>query len=231
MAVTGIVTMLQFLVIAQGEIVPVLGGFLIPTIGTTTLGWLLARKHWAAVLLALVAIPLAHVLAVTVFAAIDGHGSNDLPAVALVVDAVTLVLAFPALVACAVQGPRVDHDAGDALLAFGGGWFAVEQGLCFGLAEGRDPAWMFAVGVAIGALALAIGIARAVYRRAWTGRVARGLVGGWRVRTDAAMDEAQGLAPLFGGHTALAILERFEVQSSPYRSAPIAQPVALVPVR
>ena len=229
MAVTGVVTIVQFLLLMHGELVPVMGAFAIPTIGTTTLGWLLARKKWGAVLMALLFIPITHALAVALFGALASSGDKDLALAALIVDAVTAALAFPALIACAVHGPRPDHDAGDVLLAFGGGWFALEQGLCFALAGGKPEGWMFGAVALASLVTMTVAIVRIVRRRAFVKRVAAGLVNGWRVRTDAPPDAASDLVPLFGGHTALAILERFDVATTPYRSAPIAEPVALVP--
>jgi hypothetical protein len=235
MGITGLLTMAQFLVLSKGDLVPVLGGFAIPTLATTTTAWLLARKRWGlAIGAVLVALPLAHLFAVSIYAGLAAERGDLLALAAVVTDTVTVALAFPALVAIAVEGPRNDHDAGDVLLGLGGAWFAAEQALSLIVFESaHEPSMelVFAAGIALGLVAVALSVGRAVHRRAWAARVDRGLVRGWRVREAASFHETRELAPLFGGPGATAVLERFEEHASPYRGVLLAHAVARIPSR
>lgn len=226
MAVTGTVTLVEAGLLKGGEgLVLGLALFAIPTVGTTLLGHFLARRAWGFAALSAGASALAHALLGLVMT-----GTHDGPLVAmivLVVDAVTLALALPALVACGVLGPRRDLDAGDTLLGVGGAWFVLVQGAKLALVH--EAALLF--GLALGLAALAVSVQRAIARRAWCARIERGEIAGLRVRADASPEETDDLVPLYGGRRATAILEAFEEVPGPYRGALVARPVARVPAR
>ena len=75
-------------------------------------------------------------------------------------------------------------------------------------------------------------LTRAILRRRWYARVARGQEDGWRMRAPS-RDEIARLPPLFGlGRRERAVIERHvgAAKAMPYRDGAVAEPFALVPV-
>jgi FtsH-binding integral membrane protein len=236
MAATGLITMAEGLFLSRNGLALVLGGFAIPTAGTTLTALYLSRRQWGRAVGAVAAWFAAH--AVVAFVAgfvMEGGSRGATMAVfaAAVVSGVTVALASPVLVAAAVYGRRRDLEAGDAYLGVAGLWFLVvellgAQSLSPSLTDAAS--WLVTVpGMLASLAAIGVAVGRIVKRRVFTRRVARGALSGWRVRSMSPGDDVAVLPPLFGSSVrATAVLERVEAGFTAYRSALVGMPVARV---
>jgi hypothetical protein len=171
-----------------------------------------------------------------------GGGRVEIFAIVLLGIALFFGLMFfvmsPVLVAGALLGPRTDLEAGDAMLGWAGAWLAGLQTLMLLVlrdshGDGTSACILVAaVGLLAGVVALATFAVRAVTRRRWCARVARGDIQGWRVRETASPEELATLPPMFGSPRKVsAVLERVVMGGVLYRSGLIASSVAAVRVR
>jgi hypothetical protein len=236
----GALTILELLLLCRGEElwIPLLTA-LPPVIGWSVMVGPLVRGDWRrSAIVALGAIGIHTAIGIFVGLAL-GILSWGVIVVALVVVAalfgLTAVAAFPVLVAAAVLGGRRDHEAGDAMLGWGGAWLAGLQLLTLlGLESSHvsvlEPAGIVTMlGLAAGVVALATYAARAIARRRWCARALRGELRGWRVRETATVEELAMLPPVFGSSREnTGVLERLEMGGVLYRSGLIASPVAAI---
>jgi hypothetical protein len=202
----------------------------------------LVRREWRKLaLVALVALAV-HVLIGFAFAlAIGVHEAGIIAIIVAVIAllfALTAIATAPVLVVAAALGARRDLEAGDAMLAWGGAWLVVVQAIALALVNDTriENAWacsfVTVVGLAFGVLALGTYVARAIARRHWCTRVARGELQGWRVRETTSSEELAQLPPMFGSPRAVSgVLERVEMGGVLYRSGLLASAVAAVRVR
>jgi hypothetical protein len=227
MASTGMLTIAEGLYLAEGrELLPLLGAFAIPTMGTTLVAKFLAEQKWGHAVAAFGVWFGAHAL-LAGLVGLAGSDASGIVGCALVVSGITATLAAPAFIAAALYGLRRDLEAGDAFLGFAAIWFLLLQG---GAATMLGSQWLVSVpGLVACVVAFAIYLQRTLARRSFSERAALGELGGWRVRPMRADDDVAALPPLFGSAAnATAILERLEAGFTAYRSAVIGLPVARV---
>ena len=226
MALTGIVTMVQTSILTH-DLVNGPIAFAIPTVGTTLLAMACAKRRAEAFVGALAAWAVLHLLGAALVVQ-SGHESFEmLVFFAAVIDAVTLVLATPMLVATGVLTSRTNHDAGDKLLVVAGIWFTALQALpMFFVAE----AWaIWLIGLVPALVTTAVGVRSMIRRRRWLARAAEGRMDGYRVRFSDPTDAPLNLPALFGASRAVCVLERLEMTPMPYRGGVITVPIARVP--
>jgi hypothetical protein len=239
MAVTGLITIAEALAVASGGgLALALGGFAIPTVGTTLTALYLSQQKWGRACAAVGLWFAGHAGIAAAIGLLMERGSDSVPMavfVALFTSGVTLVLASPVLIAAIVYGRRRDLEAGDAYLGFAGLWYLAFQVLSAMVLSPDLPAGGSALslitvpGMLASLAAIALSIGRTVHRRHFTRRAARGELSGWRVRPMNAGDDIAVLPPLFGSAVrATAVLERVVTGFTAYRSAVVGMPVARV---
>jgi hypothetical protein len=125
-------------------------------------------------------------------------------------------------------GRRRALDAGDTLLGVLGVWLLLVQGAKLAVLHGDAPAPLF-LGMTAAVVAIGVATSRAVYRRAWCRRIARGEIHGYRLREGTSVELAQ-LAQLYeDGFATNVVLETLGVGPTAYRDQPLSVPHALVP--
>lgn len=231
MAVTGLVQIVQALALGHEAVALALGAFVPATFGTTTVAWWLGRRAWGRAFVALLGW----------FAVHAGLGwllggslsiRNLIAVCALCSSGLTLALASPAFIATAVFARRRDLDAGDGLLVILGLWFAALQSAETIYLEQR--ASMALPGLALGLVALVVGLVRRLERRRFRRDVTSGRDDRYRTREPRSGEDVSGLPLLLTAREGtLMVVERAEPSASAegaYRTADLARPVALVRV-
>lgn len=138
------------------------------------------------------------------------------------------VILVPLLVGATAFHARRSHDDGDAMLALGGAWVAIVQGVVL-LLSTHDLAWRLP-GLVLGLAAAITSIIRGRRRRAWCTRVERGAIGDLRVRPPTSLAELMHLTAVYGASEhAASVIERVSVGPRPYRSAHACEAIATLP--
>jgi len=142
------------------------------------------------------------------------------------------VTAAPVIVGASLLASKKDLEAGDLMLGLGGAWLALlETAAIASLGSqherGAGAVLVMILGCALGVGTFGVFVARAIARRQWCARVARGDLQGWRVRLVTSAAELATLPPVFGSAKQVsAVVERVELAGLLYRSGLIGQPVA-----
>ena len=138
------------------------------------------------------------------------------------------VILVPLLIGATAFHARRSHDDGDAMLAVGGAWVAIVQGVVL-LLSTHDFVWRVP-GLVLGVAAVVVSVVRGRRRREWCRRVERGAVAGLRVRPPASLAELLHLPAVYGpSEHASAVIERVSVGLTPYRSAHAYEAIATLP--
>jgi hypothetical protein len=202
----------------------------IPAIGITAAAALLAGRHVAGAVAAL--------LAAFLFHALTGLpvGKELAPLAAAVSSGFAIVMASPVLIMAKTLGKRREQDAGDTMLLWGSVW-----ALCahlpyvaiFSAHSDQAAFWIALAGVAVSFFGAATGLKRAQNRRAFVRLALAGKLPGYRVRHQTSRLEISRLVPLYAmdSNREPAVLERVSVGAagSAYRGGLVGVPVALVP--
>lgn len=140
--------------------------------------------------------------------------------------------AAPVIVGGSLLASKKDLEAGDLMLGLGGAWLALLETAAIaslGPAHERGPGAVLLMifGCALGVGTFGVVVARAIARRQWCARVARGDLQGWRVRVVTSAAELATLPPVFGSPKKVsAVVERVELAGLLYRSGLVGLPVA-----
>ena len=185
------------------------------------------QRFWRVMLVGLV---LQVVLGVLVVGAI---GADPLAAVVTgvcmaVFFCLFAVILVPLLVGATAFRARRSHDDGDAMLALGGAWVAIVQGVVL-LLSTHDFVWRLP-GLVLGVAAVMVSVVRGRRRREWVRRVERGAIGDLRVRPPTSLAELMHLPAVYGAsERATSVIERVSVGPTPYRSAHAYEAIATLP--
>ncbi len=233
MFVTGVITIVEGASVKEELAAACLFGLAIPTLGTTAVAWLLVRRRWGAVLVALLYWAAAEAALASVVGLVEGKQFEELLCYAAIASAITFLLAIPAWSLGMALGARRELDAGDTLLMWSSWWFGLLNALYVVVLPGARELVLPRLVCLCCALLFMTTLTRAIRRRRWCARVARGQEAGWRMRASS-LDEHERLPPLFGlGRSDFAVVERHDVGAAtgaPYRGGVAAEPFALVPV-
>jgi len=210
--------------------------FVPPVVTWFFVGGAAARGERARAAWLLVAGIAAHVVVGFLVAAGMNVLEKDVVPIVLLVVAmligITGAAAVPVIASGLLLARKKDLEVGDFMLGFGGAWLAILETLAIaalGPANegGGGAALVMLFGCAMGVGAMGVFLARAIARRRWCARVARGDVKGWRVRLVTSPDELAGLPPVFGSAKQVsAVVERVVVAGLVYRSGLVGEPVA-----
>ncbi len=228
-----ILTIVQWSILAGNDAWLLVVLFAAPTMTVGTLASYIASSEKKKAWLTFAIGSIVHFFVVLLAAAAATRGSVGIEAlvVALIVAFLTMalfmIITTPLLIASGHYADRKDLASGDGLLTFAGIWFVVFQTLMLMIARSDYTLWVPAI--VVGLAFATLGIVRGGVRERWRKRVERGQVHGLRIRAWRKQDLDLELPRLDDApHGDLAILERVEVGSLPYRSAIVGVPIALI---
>lgn len=177
-----------------------------------------------------------HVCVGFLVAACMGGLQKDAVGIVLAIVAMLIVVtgapAIPVILGGSLLASKKDFEAGDGMLGLCGAWLALLQAGSLALLgaaneRGGSAAIFMLFGCTVGVGALGVAVARAIARRQWCARVARGDLKGWRVRLETSPEELATLPPVFGSARRVsAVVERVEMAGILYRSGLVGRPVA-----
>lgn len=166
--------------------------------------------------------------------AMSAGGLPIVLAVVAILTGLSGAAAAPVILGGALLASKKDLEAGDLMLGLGGAWLALlETAAIASLGSpherGSGAVLVMIFGCALGVGASGVFVARAIARRRWCARAARGDLQGWRVRVATSPAELATLPPVFGSAKQVtAVVERVELAGLLYRSGLVGRPVAAV---